>query len=95
MGNEIPEDPFRTIARERSHEEAKQTVTTNRMLVQSLILINGGAAITALPKTWFITGTSSGFGRTLTEKLLARRGSRGGDPAQGERPRRTEGTIWR
>src|SRR5258708_20113081 len=24
------------------------------------------------PKTWFITGTSSGFGRTLTEKLLAR-----------------------
>lgn len=23
-------------------------------------------------KTWFITGTSSGFGRTLTEKLLAR-----------------------
>jgi hypothetical protein len=48
MGNEIPEDPFRTIARERSHEEAKQTVTTNRMLVQSLILINGGAAITAL-----------------------------------------------
>src|SRR5580704_19621447 len=25
-----------------------------------------------LPKTWFITGTSSGFGRTLTEKLLAR-----------------------
>src|SRR5258708_32554476 len=24
------------------------------------------------PKTWFITGTSSGFGRTLAEKLLAR-----------------------
>jgi hypothetical protein len=48
MGNEIPEDPYRTIARERSHEEAKQTVATNRMLVQSLILINGGAAITAL-----------------------------------------------
>ena len=48
MGNEISEDPYRTIARERSHEEAKQTVTTNRMLVQSLILINGGAAIAAL-----------------------------------------------
>ena len=48
MGNEISEDPYRTIARERSHEEAKQTVATNRMLVQSLILINGGAAITAL-----------------------------------------------
>ncbi len=26
----------------------------------------------ALQKTWFITGTSSGFGRTLAEKLLAR-----------------------
>ena len=25
-----------------------------------------------LPRAWFITGTSSGFGRTLTEKLLAR-----------------------
>lgn len=25
-----------------------------------------------MSKTWFITGTSSGFGRTLTEKLLAR-----------------------
>jgi hypothetical protein len=48
MGNEIPEDPYRTIARERSHEEAKQTFATSRMLVQSLILINGGAAIAAL-----------------------------------------------
>jgi NAD(P)-dependent dehydrogenase (short-subunit alcohol dehydrogenase family) len=26
----------------------------------------------ASPKTWFITGTSSGFGRIMTEKLLAR-----------------------
>jgi hypothetical protein len=43
MGNEIPEDPYRIIARERSHDEAKATVATNRMLVQSLILINGGA----------------------------------------------------
>jgi len=25
-----------------------------------------------MPKSWFITGTSSGFGRTLTETLLAR-----------------------
>jgi NAD(P)-dependent dehydrogenase (short-subunit alcohol dehydrogenase family) len=25
-----------------------------------------------MTKTWFITGTSSGFGRTLTETLLAR-----------------------
>jgi hypothetical protein len=48
MGNEIPEDPYRIIARERSHDEAKATVATNRMLVQSLILINGGAAVAAL-----------------------------------------------
>jgi len=27
---------------------------------------------TATPKTWFITGTSSGFGRALTEELLSR-----------------------
>jgi len=44
MSNEIPEDPYRIIARERSHDEAKESVATNRMLVQSLILINGGAA---------------------------------------------------
>ena len=25
-----------------------------------------------MPVTWFITGTSSGFGRLLTERLLAR-----------------------
>lgn len=25
-----------------------------------------------MPKTWFITGTSSGFGRAMTERLLAR-----------------------
>jgi len=25
-----------------------------------------------MTKTWFITGTSSGFGRIMTEKLLAR-----------------------
>ena len=48
MSNEIPEDPYRIIARERSHDEAKESVATNRMLVQSLILINGGAAASAL-----------------------------------------------
>jgi hypothetical protein len=48
MGNGIPEDRYRIIARERSHHEAKATVATNRMLVQSLILINGGAAVAAL-----------------------------------------------
>ena len=28
--------------------------------------------MTSTPRTWFITGTSSGFGRQLTEQLLAR-----------------------
>ena len=48
MEKQIVEDPYRMLARERSHEEARQTVTTNRMLVQSLVLINGGAAIAVL-----------------------------------------------
>src|SRR4029077_9036076 len=48
MDNQIPEDPYRILARERSHEDSRQTVDTNRMLVQSLVLINGGAAIAAL-----------------------------------------------
>jgi hypothetical protein len=48
MDDQIVEDPYRTLARERSHEDARQTVATNRMLVQSLVIINGGAAIAAL-----------------------------------------------
>ena len=48
MDNRIPEDPYRILARERSHEDARQTVATNRMLVQSLVIINGGAAIVVL-----------------------------------------------
>ena len=48
MDNQIPEDPYRILARERSHEDARQTVATNRMLVQSLVIINGGAATAAL-----------------------------------------------
>jgi Na+/proline symporter len=48
MDNQTSEDPYRTLARERSHENSSQTVATNRMLVQSLVLINGGAAIAAL-----------------------------------------------
>jgi hypothetical protein len=48
MDNQIPEDPYRRLARERSHEDARQTVATNRMLVQSLVIINGGAAIAVL-----------------------------------------------
>jgi hypothetical protein len=48
MDNQIPEDPYRILARERSHEEARQTVATNRMLVQSLVIINGAAATVVL-----------------------------------------------
>ncbi|MBV8216702.1 MAG: hypothetical protein JOZ08_26080 [Verrucomicrobia bacterium] len=48
MENQIPEDPYQILARERSHEDARQTVATNRMLVQSLVLINGGAAVAGL-----------------------------------------------
>jgi len=48
MDNQISEDPYRILARERSHEDARQTVATNRMLVQSLVIINGVAATAAL-----------------------------------------------
>ncbi|MBV9873159.1 MAG: hypothetical protein JO025_00395 [Verrucomicrobia bacterium] len=48
MDNQTPEDPYQILARERSHEDSRQTVATNRMLFQSLVLINGGAAIAAL-----------------------------------------------
>jgi Na+/proline symporter len=48
MDKEFSEEVYRVLARERSHEEAKQTAMTNRMLVQNLVLINGGAAIAVL-----------------------------------------------
>src|ERR1700737_4468661 len=48
MDNQIPEDPYRILARERSHEDARENVATNRMLVQSLVIINGGAATAVL-----------------------------------------------
>jgi hypothetical protein len=48
MDHQFTEDPYRILARERSHEDARQTVATNRMLVQSLVIINGGAAIAVL-----------------------------------------------
>jgi len=48
MDNQIPEDPYRILARERSHADARQTVATNRMLIQSLVIINGGAATAVL-----------------------------------------------
>jgi len=61
MDNQIAEDPYRILASERSHEDARQTVTTNRMLVQSLVLINGGAAIAAL--TYYGAHNASGPGK--------------------------------
>jgi hypothetical protein len=48
MDSQISESPYRILARERSHEDARQTVATNRMLVQSLVIINGGAAAAGL-----------------------------------------------
>ncbi len=48
MDNQNPEDFYRILARERSPEDARQTVATNSMLVQSLLIINGSAAIAAL-----------------------------------------------
>jgi hypothetical protein len=48
MDEFIPESPDRILARERSHREAGYTMATNRMLVQSLVLVNGGAAIAGL-----------------------------------------------
>ena len=48
MDNQILDDNYRVLARERSHEEARQTVATNRMLVQTLVIINGVAAVAIL-----------------------------------------------
>jgi hypothetical protein len=61
MGNQIPEDAYRILARERSHEDARQTVATNRMLVQTLVMINGAGAIAAL--TYYATHNSPGPGK--------------------------------
>ena len=63
MDNEISGDANRIIARERSHEEAKQTVATNRMLVQSLVLINGAAATAAL--VYYGARGASGSGKLV------------------------------
>jgi hypothetical protein len=62
MDNQIPEDPYRILARERSHEDARQTVATNRMLVQSLVIINGGAATAAL--AYYGAHNASGPGKS-------------------------------
>jgi ABC-type transport system involved in cytochrome bd biosynthesis fused ATPase/permease subunit len=63
MDNQIPEDHYRILARERSHEDARQTVATNRMLVQSLLIINGGAAIAVL--AYFGGHNASGPGKSV------------------------------
>jgi len=62
MDNQTLEDPYQTLARERSHEDSRQTVATNRMLVQSLVLINGGAAIAAL--AYYGAHNPSGAGKS-------------------------------
>ena len=62
MDNQIPEDLYRKLARERSHEDARQTVATNRMLVQSLVIINGGAAIAVL--AYYGAHNASGPGKS-------------------------------
>ena len=64
MDNQTPEDPFRLLARERSHEDARQTVATNRMLVQSLVIINGAAAIAVL--AYYGAHNASGPGKSMT-----------------------------
>ncbi len=48
MDTESTLETERTIARERSSEEARQTVLTSRMLIQSMILINGAGVVTVL-----------------------------------------------
>jgi hypothetical protein len=62
MENQVPDNYFYMLARERSHEEARQTVAVNRMLIQSLVIVNGGAAITVLAS--YGARSSSGLGRS-------------------------------
>ena len=62
MDNQIHQDPYRILARERSHEDARQTVPANRMLVQSLVIVNGGAATAVL--AYHGAHNASGTGRS-------------------------------
>jgi hypothetical protein len=48
METEITSATDRSIARERSSEDARQTVLISRMLIQSMILINGGGVLAVL-----------------------------------------------
>jgi len=61
MDNQISEEPYRILARERSHENARQTVATNRMLVQSLVIINGVAVTVVL--AYYAVHNSAGPGK--------------------------------
>jgi hypothetical protein len=70
MDNQTPEDPYRILARERSHEDARQTVATNRMLVQSLVIINGGAAIAVLAYHGAHNASGSGKSAALLTIIL-------------------------
>ena len=70
MDNQIPEDPYRILARERSHEDARQTVATNRMLVQCLVIINGGAAIAVLAYHGAHNASGSGKSAALLTIIL-------------------------
>ena len=63
MDNHVPDSYFYTLARERSHEEARQTVAVNRMLIQSLVIVNGGAAIVVLAASYGAHNIS-GLGRS-------------------------------
>src|SRR5260370_14916078 len=62
MDNQIPEASYRILARERRKEGARQTVATNRMLVQSVVIINGGAAIAGL--VYYGAHNASGPGKS-------------------------------
>jgi len=73
MDDQIPEDPYRILARERSHEDARQTVATNRMLVQSLVIINGGAATAALACYGAHNASGPGKSAALLTIILSRR----------------------
>ena len=64
MDDQITDNSYRILARERSHEEARQTVATNRMLVQSLVIINGGAATAVL--AYLGAHSVSGPGKSAT-----------------------------
>jgi hypothetical protein len=63
MDSEFSENPYRLLARERSHEEARQTDATNRMLVQSLIIINGIAATGVV--SFYASRNVSGSGKLV------------------------------